>query len=453
MGIRSLRTKAEVHALVDHLRDSDRSRPLVLISTPNRNPIPLISISEVESVAGHIADIVLIETGPLTFEFTDRMVHGTQVYGGAGRVYPVGTDWEQDLHLSPLRFAYEPVDGPRAAKRLIEDAFQCHRGDRSPAALVQRLGDDNAAALAAARTLAVAATKSKTITDADLTVAVMTGNPTLTIPSTHVPRPGLVKVSPAEPAPTAPPVAPAAEADGELVKLRRLLAAAEAELEAARQSAATDRALADARLELATTTTGPIPIQKPRDQQPVDANYLLVENATLVRQLAENRAKHAEQLAAARKKPSKAADCAVALTYNPELFTDADDAVRHAITQMWVQRVPATEKAQHQLGEYLVGPAFAESLEKLDDGQLSKAFRCVVDVITDLARNLPARRVHVLRNGIGGDDQAMTRWDGAVCFRASIEKNTASARRLHYWKHTDGTIELSRIVTHEDMQP
>jgi hypothetical protein len=34
-----------------------------------------------------------------------------------------------------------------------------------------------------------------------------------------------------------------------------------------------------------------------------------------------------------------------------------------------------------------------------------------------------------------------------------MQINTPSARRLHYWRCPDGTIELSSVRLHDDMEP
>jgi hypothetical protein len=36
--------------------------------------------------------------------------------------------------------------------------------------------------------------------------------------------------------------------------------------------------------------------------------------------------------------------------------------------------------------------------------------------------------------------------------RVSIEQNTPAARRMHFWQKPDGSVELIRVVTHDDME-
>ncbi|BDZ52702.1 hypothetical protein GCM10025867_49430 (plasmid) [Frondihabitans sucicola] len=93
------------------------------------------------------------------------------------------------------------------------------------------------------------------------------------------------------------------------------------------------------------------------------------------------------------------------------------------------------------------------SLTSLTQAQLGKALRCAVDMLTGLGDDMFARRLHPLRTSAAGNAGFHTRDDGAICMRAYIESNSANARRLHYWKCQDGSIELIRIVSHDDVNP
>jgi hypothetical protein len=128
--------------------------------------------------------------------------------------------------------------------------------------------------------------------------------------------------------------------------------------------------------------------------------------------------------------------------------------LRNEIRLAWVERVQAAEKAAFALpDDYTIGPRFADSLAPLDDNQFDKAMKTVVDALTDRAKDIPGRDLHRLRTGDGGGDDYVVRpEDGAQCWRAAIEINSPSARRLHYWT-ASGRVELSRIVLHDDMEP
>jgi hypothetical protein len=133
---------------------------------------------------------------------------------------------------------------------------------------------------------------------------------------------------------------------------------------------------------------------------------------------------------------------------------DADSWVRHEILLAWIERLDPLDRVRYPIStDYLVGVRFVESLETLESGQLTKAFKAVVDVVSGYVSAISSRNVHPLRTGSGGADADLVRTDGARCYRAYIEHNTPAARRLHFWKHPTGQLELSRIVVHDDVQP
>jgi len=135
-------------------------------------------------------------------------------------------------------------------------------------------------------------------------------------------------------------------------------------------------------------------------------------------------------------------------------WIDADEWVRHEILLAWVDRVAPSDRPSHALpADYVVLPCFAETLERLDDGQFAKALKAAVDVLVGRAGGIVGRRLHPLRTGVGATSADVVRPDGARCYRASIEQGTPAARRLHYWVRADGVIELSRVVTHDEMEP
>lgn len=133
-------------------------------------------------------------------------------------------------------------------------------------------------------------------------------------------------------------------------------------------------------------------------------------------------------------------------------WPDDEMWIRDEIHRAWSERVSREDKLRHPLPEdYIVGSLFAKSIHALDDAQIDKALKCVVDVLTNRAKDLAGRDLHRLRTGEGGSDAPRVRAaDRAVAWRAAIEINSASARRLHYWVIGD-RIELSRVGVHDDM--
>ena len=129
------------------------------------------------------------------------------------------------------------------------------------------------------------------------------------------------------------------------------------------------------------------------------------------------------------------------------------DGIRIEIERTWSNRTSPGEHARWPLREFSFGSDFIDSLDALDEIQLSKAVRACVDAITGRDREIPARERQPLPSGEGGADQYVVRTNGARCWRSSIEQDGPDARRLHYWELADGVIELSRVVHQEDTRP
>jgi hypothetical protein len=137
------------------------------------------------------------------------------------------------------------------------------------------------------------------------------------------------------------------------------------------------------------------------------------------------------------------------------IFATAAERVRHDVYLAWVKNVPAVDKERQPFPtDWTVGPDFAASLYGFTEpGVMAKALKATVEVLTGAADRNAAREIHGLRSNPGGDSAQLVRADGARCFRAAIEQNVASARRLHFWRLPDGSVELSRVVVHDDFKP
>lgn len=155
----------------------------------------------------------------------------------------------------------------------------------------------------------------------------------------------------------------------------------------------------------------------------------------------------AAKKAADRRGPA-GADAAVAIT-----FADDDEWVRHEIYTTWMQRYTPSDRAAFPLTDYLIGTDFALSVRQQASTIAPKIWRCAVDAVTGRWKELPNRAGHALRDGDGGGAKDVIRAsDGAHCYRLYVESHTPSARRMHIWL-LSGTVELSRVVLHDDMTP
>ncbi|WP_136709623.1 hypothetical protein [Agromyces sp. H66] len=183
------------------------------------------------------------------------------------------------------------------------------------------------------------------------------------------------------------------------------------------------------------------------------ARELLAENAELRAELGRLRGDRADAARRLREY-ARRGSAAVDGSGRPALagradFIDAEAWVRHEICCAWVERIPACDKVAYPLPTYVVGADFAASLESLDADKFAKAMKAVVDVLTGRAERLDGREVHRLRTSDAGGSPYVVRDDGAHAMRCAIERNTPSARRLHYWVLPGGEDELARIVLHD----
>ena len=58
----------------------------------------------------------------------------------------------------------------------------------------------------------------------------------------------------------------------------------------------------------------------------------------------------------------------------------------------------------------------------------------VFEILTDRAKDLAGRELHALRDRRGRLMPQIVRDDGAAAWRAALQRNTASARRIHFWR-------------------
>ncbi|WIE81001.1 hypothetical protein [Curtobacterium sp. MCSS17_016] len=427
-----LHTADDVRRLATVLQDPNRDLPVVVVSTPTGSTEPRFLMEQVAREVGDTALINVIPTGPLTYHLSDTLGDDFGVYAGAGRIYPAGTDWLDDRSLAPLVFAYPGSDNREVTNKLTRrvqevagkaEAFNVTvtSGGRTTQHTLIADGPDWATVMAAVQ--ADHEARQQTAVTAPAATVVPAPMQTVTaVPATRKKMAAEIE-------------ALTAEIGRQQQEINRLTAM---------QPGNTNRALREQVTNLEDL------IEEARN----DARAARVETARA-------EAKLAAALAAAKEngrriaRSAKKGGNAVSTAERPipiDMFPTADAAARHAILLAWVDRIPAAEKTERPLPDYRLSDGFTDSFEPLTDTQTTKALRCVVDILTG-RDDLAARRVHPLRTSEAGNAPAWVRDDGAVCFRANIESNTASARRLHYWKLPDGTLELIRIVVHDTFEP
>jgi len=119
----------------------------------------------------------------------------------------------------------------------------------------------------------------------------------------------------------------------------------------------------------------------------------------------------------------------------------------------YARTVGEGERLQRPLLRMRVGPEFLARVRELEGVSLEKVVEVCAQVACGLAHAIPAREVHQLRAGEGGSPVRTRERDGAKAWRCSLQDNTASARRLHWWSlpgEGGGGVEFASVGVHDD---
>ena len=607
-AIKRVTNTSEAEALAALLNGDSRTKPTVVVTVASGHTEPYADVERIAAEIGDLADLYLVTTGGHTWAFSNKMTPGTQVYGGAGRVYPVGLAWNIDLLQAPLRFAWSKSEGKKLTGQLIDDALDMAaaaglfdsartastrerragtvRSIMSERALVDLVGGDMASVppqlaqagvpiervlapgmhvdgvlekksrwldIRESRPTAEEALKTYAAGDVvpaevrsvlagsadlrlhpDVTVELfrsdVTGDPdddlsALLTPGEVVlarvvatgpkwrlslrevrehdtarealalyaggppwldpdaPPPAVVEHIDPEPAPPetaqpAEPVEPAAEP----VVEAPAKAAIPSPAMMPRRKGEPVRAVRPAPAPAPSPEPVPEKEHAPAKKAAVQSMSLQVtaikaEKAHLEAELAElrdqvsglrnERVQFAKDLArAARQVETRDAELArmrsqlrraKQRTAPPDValpvFADRERGFRHLVEAAWARRIPVGEQPTRQLPDFAIGERFLDSVDALEGIAVDKIADVVMEVLTGLAEQSTGRELHQLRTSAGGNAAPQSRPDGAICYRVSMQIHTPSARRLHFWKCPDGTIELSRVVVHDDMEP
>jgi len=561
-------------ALAAHLLDPSRSHPVAVVSIPSGRDEPWIDAGAIAEATRDIAEVVVLPTDASSWRLSELLPPMTQVYGGAGRVYPVDERWLRDQYRSPLRFAYGPADTERATDALISDALRMgqaagrvtRRHDATPASGVVKMLVEPSRAVVVLDGGGMATiwqeltapdvrlprllttgmrvagllepeTRRLDVTgelrpgpDAvadyapgDVVLTMVTGvqpdvvhlalHPDVVVPVTlaqvtgnpldrltdlfsegetvvaridrhdgHGPTlrlddldeqdeprlaPALLPggppwlTTPVYPDPDDPdhrpdhmsgwPEAPAASTPAEVHPTPpRPTPGATLSLSLTLDASRADVHRLESELAAAHARLGPA--EGERDAAQRQVAWLTAERQRLLTQVEAQRTQLRRKIQSA----GKVREVAPRDDTPAVAFTDPECQLRHEVYLEWAERISAAEKDARPLAPWSVGPDFLASLDQTEGVARGTVVRVIVEVLTGLAETMPGREVHRLRTGSGGDDAPMRREDGALCWRASIQRNTPSARRLHYWQggvRGAEHLELSRVVLHDDMRP
>ncbi|MBC7276376.1 hypothetical protein [Nocardioides sp.] len=603
-AIKRVTNTSEAEALAALLNGDARTKPTVVVTVASGHTDPYADVERIAAEIGDLADLYLVTTGGHTWAFSNKMTPGTQVYGGAGRVYPVGLGWNIDLKQAPLRFAWSKSEGRKLTGQLIDDAldmaaaaglFDSARtastrerragtilsimseralvdlgsGDLAsiPPQLAQagvpiervlapgmhvdgvlekksrwldireiRPTAEEALKTYAAGEVVPAEVRSVLAGSADLrlhpdvtvelfrsdvtgdpdddlqalltpgeivlarvvatgpkwrlslrevgehdtareALALYAGGPPWLDPNAPPPAPAehvetepapAATVPEAEPVETVPETAPASPPKPATPSPAMMPRRRGEPVRAVRPSSASDPAPAQE----------PAPAKKAAVQSmSLQVTAIKAEKARLEAELTElrdqvsglrnERVQFAKDLArAARQVETRDAELARMRSQlrrakqrsappevTPPVFADRERGFRHLVEASWARRIPVGEQPTRPLPGFAIGERFLDSVDTLEGIAVDKIADVVMEVLTGLAEQSTGRELHQLRTSVGGNSAPQSRDDGAICYRVSMQIHTPSARRLHFWKCPDGTIELSRVVVHDDMEP
>ncbi len=127
---------------------------------------------------------------------------------------------------------------------------------------------------------------------------------------------------------------------------------------------------------------------------------------------------------------------------------------REEVRRVWISKYTPADRLQYPLTEenWIFGERFFGCLNEreLDEGEIRKLVRCVLDLVTTRNKLDDKREQHpLMANG-----RPYVREDKAAGMRIYVESGVAGAKRLHYFKLPDGAgYELSQVAHHDNYTP
>jgi predicted RNA-binding protein with RPS1 domain len=436
MKVRAL-SSAEIEAFVrDELLSPARDRPVVALTTRADADGTWLDPEALERELAGAAEVVVLETGDPTWELARLLPTRLDVYGGAVRVWWPGLRADSDPYHHRLFFVHSEAEAEAARTRVLSAvrAWAWHRTAERLApgdVLSGRVESvkDIGAFVAVAPGIVGLVHKSEIdwsfVSDPGQFVRV--GDVVQVQVLAIVPERKRIELSMKQALlqstrkpPRPPPAAPASSPPGQSAKDRNggRVAELEAQLERVTEEA---HEAAAARVALAEE------IRKLRAQLTEAKRELRSGKDALAAQ---------ERRAAAELDPlgsSRAFLLAVRLCHARMLDEDG--------------------RLENPLRRMRVGRHFLESARALEGLDLDKLIEVAAQVACGLAHGIAGRDVHPLRAGERGAGNRRRASDGASAWRCSLQDNTPSARRLHWWDvpgDDHGAIEFASVGLHDD---
>ena len=223
----------------------------------------------------------------------------------------------------------------------------------------------------------------------------------------------------------------------DLVEARlRLLEFADTETKALAGSA--EAALADARRELEDLRDRLAAAEQDR--------LHLLERLKLERERTRDEARRTERLTKELRAERARAD------RQEDAGGERDSETRFVaeVRASWERQTTPADRERYPWHDPVLGPEFLTSLDRVEGIGRERVVEVCAHAVSGRAAFIPGLELHPLRTSETGGAPQRERADGAKAWRASLQSNTAAARRLHFWRLRDGRVELAKVVYHDD---
>lgn len=204
------------------------------------------------------------------------------------------------------------------------------------------------------------------------------------------------------------------------------------------------------RAQVALMTRERVDMLRDHRRAMADADDLAAENARMAHTVERLRDDVRKERARADRARQMSRDIDDVTDTGP-LFNDPAEQFRHEVYLEWAKRIPAGAKAETPLAEYGFANGFLAAVEDIQGIDRSKIVAVAVEVLTGLADSLPGRDMHRLRGGLPGTSSYVEDPELGTAWRVALQVKTASARRMHFWRGTDGKIVFATVGLHDDM--
>lgn len=498
----------------DELLSPQRKAPIVALSTDASTGEPWINPKELASRLAGRAKVVVVPTGDVTWTLSRRLPSRLDVYGGAARIWWPKLTERSRPEDHPLLFLYSRLDAPKAVQRILRTVGpEKHLERRADAVLqgtVESVADDLivvsaegvrgpvrfadyplrvlASALRVGQTLPVRRDPEGTDAEPLFSVRGLLPSPWDRIAAEYragdVVHGRVVNVTSSgafvEILPGAAGRVPKREIDwnfvddpadfvhaGDAVVVQILEFAPEERrctLSVKRGYTATPKppiVLVPGGAPFVAESAQPERVSESSDGAVAALHEEMAEVKAEIASVTEDRARLVsrirelnEQVAAARRDARSAEDRHDALLRRVAGDLDpasSERAFLAAVRVAYGRRFDEGDRKRSPLAEMRVGREFLGRVRSLDGLDMEKLVEVCAEVAAGIAHTLPARAVHQSSDA-GGPARARAR-DGAVAWRCSLQDNTPSARRLHWWAvpSPEGrVVEFASVGLHDD---